>query len=99
MLFGPKRKPDSSKYILWNDSVYSIYSSCYLHGLFNFDSYLDIIIVKQQIALTHWEYIQTVYNNFSIVPPIFSTLTDVKVSNKKRKTILNQITLLHASKY
>ena len=53
MLFGPKRKPDSSKYILWNDSVYSIYSSCYLHGLFNFDSYLDIIIVKQQIALTH----------------------------------------------
>ena len=38
MLFGPKRKLDLSKYILWTDSVHLTDSSCYLHGPFNFDS-------------------------------------------------------------
>ena len=85
VLFGPKRKPDPSKYIIWNFSVHLTDYSYYLHGSFNFDSHSSIIIAKQHIALTHWEYILTVCNIFSIVSPILSILTDVKVSNKKRK--------------
>ena len=49
MLFGPKRKPDPSEYILWTDSVHLTYSSCYLHSPFDFDSYSDIIIAKQHL--------------------------------------------------
>ena len=86
MLFGPKRKPDSSKYILWSDSVHLTDFSCYLHGSFNFDSYSDVIIAKQHIALTHWKYCLTFFHTFSIVPPILSILTAIKGSTKKRKT-------------
>ena len=32
MLFGPKRKLDSDKYILWRDSVFLTDHSCYLLG-------------------------------------------------------------------
>ena len=55
MLFGPKRKPDSNKYILWTDSVPLTDLSCYLLGPFNFDSHSDIITTNQHVALTHWE--------------------------------------------
>ena len=85
MLFGPKRKPDLSKYILWTDSVHLTDSSCYLHDPFNFDSHFDVITAKQHIALTHWEFLLTICHSFSIVPPILSTLADVKGSTKKRK--------------
>ena len=61
MIFGPKRKIDPSKYILWTHAVHLTNPSCYLHGPFNFDSYSDVIIAKQHIALTHWEYILTVF--------------------------------------
>ena len=57
MLFGPKHKPDSNKYILWIDSVHLTDLSCYLHCTFNFDSHSDIITTKQYVALTHWEYL------------------------------------------
>ena len=70
------------KYILWIDSIYVTDPSCYLHSPFNFDLYSDIIIVKQYLTLTHWEYLLTICTTFIIVPPILSTLTDVKGSNK-----------------
>ena len=82
MLFSPQRKPYPSKCILWTDSVHLTDSSCYLHSPFNFYSHSDVIIAKQHIALKYWEYILTVCHIFSIVPPILSTLTDVKGSNK-----------------
>ena len=34
MLFGPKRKPDPNKYIIWTDYVHLSYLSCYLYGTF-----------------------------------------------------------------
>ena len=85
ILCGSKRKPDPSKYILWTNSIHLTDSSCYLHGPFNFDAHSNVIIAKQYIALTHWEYILTDCHTFSIVLPILSTLTIVKCSNKKRK--------------
>ena len=78
MLFGPKRKPGPSKYIIWTDSVRLTDSSYYLHDPLNFDSYSEIIITKK-----HCGHILTVCNTFSIIPSILSTLTDVKGSNKK----------------
>ena len=60
MLFGPKRKSDPSKFILWTDFVHLTDSFCYLHDPFNFDSNSDVIIAKQHIAQTHWEYLLTV---------------------------------------
>lgn len=79
MLFGPKRKQDLRKYILWTDS------SCYLHGSFNFDSHSDVITGKQHIVLTNWRFLLTICHSFSIVPPILSILTAIKGSTKKRK--------------
>ena len=77
ILFGPKRKPDLSKYILWIDYVLLIDSSCYLHDPFNFDSYSDVITAKQHVALAYWGFLLTIFHSFSIVPPILSTLTAV----------------------
>ena len=85
MLFGPKRKSDLSKYILWTASVHLTDSSCYLHGPFNFDSHSDVTTAKQHIALTYFELCLTVCHSLSIAPPILSTLTAVKGSTKKRK--------------
>ena len=85
MLFGPKRKLDPTKYILWTDSIHLTEPSCYLYGPFNFDPHSDIITPKQHVALTHWEYTLTVCNTFGIVSPILSTITDMKVSTKKRR--------------
>jgi len=53
MLFGPKRKPDSNKYIFWTDSVHLTDPLCYLLGPFNFDSHSDDIKTNQHVALTH----------------------------------------------
>ena len=78
MLFGPKCKLDSTKYILWTESVHLTDHSCYLHGSFNFDSHSDVITAKQHVAV--------VCNILGIVFPILSTLTDVKSSTKKRKS-------------
>ena len=75
MLFGPKRKPNPSKYILWTDSVHLTDSSCYLYVPFNFDSHSDMITSKQYITLTHWEHPLTICHTFGVVPPILSTLT------------------------
>ena len=85
MLFGPKRKPDSKKYILWTDSVHLTDPSCFLHGPFNFDSHSDVITPNQHVALTHWEYLFTLCNTLGIVSPILSTLTAVKPSAKRQK--------------
>ena len=85
MLFGPKRKTDSKKYILWTDSVHLTDPSCFLHGPFNFDSHSDVITPNQQVALTHWEYLFTFCNTLGIVSPILSTLTAVKASAKRQK--------------
>ena len=85
MLFGPKRKPDFTKYILWIDFVHLTDPSCYLLGPFNFDSQSDVITTNQHVALTHWEYLFTDCNTLGIVSPILSTLTDVKASAKRRK--------------
>ena len=85
MNFGPKRKPNLKKDILRSDSVHSTDPSCYLDGLFNFDSRSVIVIAEQFIALRHWEYLMTVCNTFNIVPPTSFTLTDVKGSRTKRK--------------
>ena len=60
MLCGPKRKPDSNKYILRTDSIHLTDPSYYLHGPFNFDSHSDVITAKQHVALTQWEYFLTV---------------------------------------
>ena len=89
MLFGPKRKPDSNKYILWTDSVHLTDPSCYLNVPFNFDSHSDVITAKQHVTLTHWEYLLTVCNTLGVVSPILSTLTDVKASTKKQKSELD----------
>ena len=53
ILFGPKRKHNPSKYILWTDSVHLTDCSCCLNCPFNFDSHSDVIIAKQNIVLTH----------------------------------------------
>ena len=94
ILLGPKRKPDPDKYILWTDSIHLIVTSCYLHGHFNFETHSDIISAKQHVALTHWEYLLTICNQRSVVPPILSTFTKVKVTRKKRK---NKRELNHSS--
>ena len=85
MLFDPKPKLDPRKYILWTDSVHLTDISCYLYGPFNFDSRSDIFRSQTTYFTNKWKYMLTVYDTFSIVTPILSTLTDVKVSNKKRK--------------
>ena len=85
MLFGPKRKQDINKYILWTDSIHLTDSSCYLHSTFNFDSHSDVITAEQHISLTHWEFLLTICHSFSIVPLILSTLTTGKGPTKKRK--------------
>ena len=46
ILFGPIRKPNDKNYIIWTDSIHLTDSSCYIHGLFNFHSRLDIIKIK-----------------------------------------------------
>ena len=86
MLCGPKRKSDSNKYILLTDSVHLTGPLFYLLDPFHFDSHSDVITTNQYGALTHWEYIFTVYNTLDIVSSILSTLSDVKLSNKKRKS-------------
>ena len=43
ILFGPKRKPNLNKYILWTDSVYLTDLLCFIHIPFNFDSHSEII--------------------------------------------------------
>ena len=85
ILLGPKRKPDPDKYILWTDSIHLTDTSCYLHGHFNFEPHSDIISTKQHVALTYWEYLLTICNKLSVVSPILSTLTKVKVARNKRK--------------
>ena len=57
MLFGPKRKLDPNKYILWKNLVNLAYPSCYWYDPFNFGSQSDVITAKQYVALTHWEYL------------------------------------------
>ena len=52
ILFGPTRKLDLKKYILWTDSIHLTDPSCFLHGPFNFDTRSDVIKPKQYIALT-----------------------------------------------
>ena len=86
VLFGPKRKPDSDKYILWTDSVNLTDPSCYLHGPFNYNSHSDVIKTNQHVALTHWEDLFTICNTLGIVSPVLFTLTDMKPSTKKRKS-------------
>ena len=86
MLFGPKRKLDSTKYNLWTDSVLLTEPSCYLLGPFNFGSYSDVVTTNQHVVLTYCEYLINVCNTLGIVSPILSTLTDVKSSSKKRKS-------------
>ena len=88
MLFGPKRKPDLSKYILWIDSVLLIDSSCYLYGPFNFDSHSDVITAKQHVALTYWGFLLTICHSFSIIPPILSTLTAIILLHATAHTLL-----------
>ena len=85
MMLGPKRKPNTSKYIIWTGSVRLTDSSSYLHGPFNFGSTSNVITAKQNVVLTHWEYCLTACHTFSIVPSILSTLTAVKRSTKKQK--------------
>ena len=46
ILFGTARKPNDKNYIIWTDSIHLTDSSCYIHGLFNFNSCLDIIKIK-----------------------------------------------------
>ena len=99
ILLGPKRKPDPDKYILWTNSIHLTNTSCYLHGPFNFEPHSDIISAKQHVALTYWEYLLSICNKLSVVSPILSTFTKVKVARKKRKkqtlTQLQQYTHLH----
>ena len=89
ILFDLKRKPDPSKYIILTDSVHKTDASYYLHGPLNFNLYSDVLITKQNISITHWEYISTGCHTFSIVPPNLPTLTAVKGLNKKQKNELN----------
>ena len=56
MLFGPKCKSDTWECILWTDSFHLTNISWYLHGSFTFDSRSDIILSKQYIALTYWNF-------------------------------------------
>ena len=83
VLFAPKHKLDPKIHIRWTDSIHLTESFRYLHGPFNVDSRLDVIIAKIFIALRHWEYTLTICDTFSIVPPILSTLTAVKASVKR----------------
>ena len=75
ILFGPTRKPDLKKYILWTDSIHLTDPSCFLHGRFSFDTRSDVIKPKQYIALTHWEFLLTRCSVLSIAHPNLSTLT------------------------
>ena len=75
-MFGPTRKPDLKKYILWTDYIRLIDPSCFLHGPFDFDARSDVIKLKQYVALTHWKFILTRCFILSIVPPTHFTLTD-----------------------
>ena len=87
ILFGPKRKPNLNKYILWTDSVQLTDLSCYIHGLFNFDSRSDIISANQFIALNHWEFLLTSCNALVIVPSIILKITNTMTKKKERKRI------------
>ena len=68
ILFIPRRKPDSTKSILWTESVHLTDTSFFLHRLFNFDSQSDIISANHHIGLLHWEFLFTSYNELGIVP-------------------------------
>ena len=75
ILFGPTRKPDLKKYIIWTYSIYLTDPSCFFHEQFNVDARSDVIKPKQYIALTHWEFLLTRCFVLSIIPPTLSTLT------------------------
>ena len=74
MLFLPKRTPNPKKYMLGSYSVHLTDSKNFIHGPFNYDAHTDIIKTKQHGVLTHWEFLISFCNQFSIVPPILSTL-------------------------
>ena len=73
------------KYMLWSDSVHLTDSKYCIHGPFNYDEHIEIIQLKQHVALNHWEFLLSFCSQFSIVPPTLSTLTVCELSTVKRK--------------
>ena len=75
---NPKRKPDSTKYILLTNSVRLTDTYCFFHDLFNFDSRSDIVSAKKYTNLRHYKLILTSCNYLYIVPPPITTHTTTK---------------------
>ena len=71
--------------MLWSDSVTLADSNYFIHGPFNYDAHTGVIQAKQHVALAHWGVLLSFYYQFSIVPPMLSTLTVCKSSTAKRK--------------
>ena len=84
MLLSPERKPNLKKFMLWSDFVHLTDTNYFIHGPFNYDDHDDIIQPNHHVALTHWEFLFSFCNRFSIVPSTLSTLTVRKSSLKKR---------------
>ena len=85
IIFDPRHKLDPKH-------LYSLNWWCTLNRFIlssawtiQFYSRSSIIITKQFIMLKHCEYLLTACNAFNIVLLILSTLTDGKISSKKRR--------------
>ena len=59
--------------MLWSDSVHLMDTKDFLRSPFNYDAHDDIVQPKQHVVLTHWEFLLSFCNQFSIVPPTLST--------------------------
>ena len=75
VLFSPKRTPNLKKYMLWSDSDTLTDSNYFIHGPFNYDAHTNVIQPNQYVALTHREFLFSFCCQFSVVPPMVSTLT------------------------
>ena len=61
--------------MLWSDSIHLANTKYFIHDPFNYDAQYDIIQPKHHVALTHWEFLLSFCDQFSIVPSTLSTLT------------------------
>ena len=74
--------------MIWSNSVHLADTQYFFHSPFNYDTHDDIIQPNKNIALTHQEFLLYFCNQFSIVPPVLSTLTVRKSSLKRERNNL-----------
>ena len=95
VLISPSRTHiNSNKFILWSNSIPLKPIDIFIHGLFSFDTKIDIIKPHQFIIRTHLDYLLNIRVPSGINLPIFhdTNYTSFNINNpegKKRKYIIN----------